>query len=193
MMIFTHVLVGILLGAAVSVTGSAAAETLVLAGAVGGGFPDSDMLFVHRKTLHYPFGYAVLAVVASIGALWFSTIALVVSAVALGAAAVHCLMDVLGGGKEMRPWLELDDRAVYDHVRGRWLRPQRLFYDGSKTDFAVSVVAAGTGWYLLPPRFDGLIAGVLLVSAAYVLVRRRITEWISEDHETFSGFIQEKL
>lgn len=193
MMIFTHVLVGILVGAAVSVPSGAPVGLLVLAGAVGGALPDGDMLFVHRKTLHYPVLYSVLAVLAGVGALAMQMPVLAVLAVGIGAAAIHCLMDVLGGGKEMRPWLELDDRAVYDHVRGQWLHPRRLFYDGSKPDLAISLSAAGASWWLLPSSFDAALTGLFLVSVAYVLVRRRVTEWISEDHETFSGFIQEKL
>ncbi|NHN40971.1 metal-dependent hydrolase [Halorubellus sp. JP-L1] len=192
-MVFTHVLVGVLVGAAAAVASGGPVGTLVLAGAVGGALPDGDMVFVHRKTLHYPVAYSALAVVTGVGAVAVSLPIVVVLAVAFAAAAVHCLMDLLGGGKEMRPWLERDDRAAYDHVRQRWLRPRRVFYDGSKTDFAVAVVAAALAWWVLPSRFDGVLAGLVGASAVYVLVRRRITEWISEDHETFSGFIQEKL
>lgn len=193
MMIFTHALVGILLAALVSLTTSVPPASLVAAGAAGGLLPDADMAAMHRKTFHFPVGFSVaagLAVVASV--VTASTVAVLV-AVAAGAAAVHCWMDVLGGGKEMRPWLETDDRAVYDHLRGEWVTARRVFYDGSKPDLAVSIAAGAASGWLLPAAFDGLLAALLVLSAVYAALRRRVTEWISDDHETFSSYLQSKF
>jgi len=46
-------------------------------------------------------------------------------AVVLVGVALHAAMDVFGAGLELRPREATSRRAVYDYVRGRWLRPRR--------------------------------------------------------------------
>jgi hypothetical protein len=151
------------------------------------------MLLVHRRTLHAPFAYSLVALAAlGLGVATGWPLAILVG-VALAAAALHSAMDVLGGGKEMRPWRETDDRAVYDHLHGRWLRARRLFYDGSAPDFAIAaaagvVVALRTGGAWRP-----VVAGLLVAGLVYTLVRRRLAAWLPEEHATFSAYLKQAL
>ena len=96
------------------------------------------------------------------------------------AAWLHAASDVLGGSPEMDP-SDPSDRAVYDHRRGRWLRPRRwIDYDGSPGDAALAVALAVPALIV----FDGPIATVvavgIAVSLGYALVRRRLVDWMPD-------------
>lgn len=193
MMVFTHGLVGILFGATLFWVSPASATPLFVAGFAGGVAPDIDMLFVHRRTLHFPVLSSVLAVaLAVVSAMTGSGTAALLLAATAGSAA-HCVMDTLGGGKEMRPWRETDDRAVYDHVRDQWIAPRRLFYDGSLPDLGLSVITGGAVVLLLPARFTVPVVVLVALAVVYVAFRRAITRWIPEKYDTFSGYLQSKL
>lgn len=192
-MVFTHVLLGVLLGAIAAVSLPESTAVAVVAGALGGFFPDLDMLFVHRRTLHFPVVFNLLALVAG-AALALEPGGVTLAAfVFLLAAGLHSLMDTLGGGKEMRPWRETDDRAVFDHVSGRWLTPRRLIYDGSVPDLAMAIVAGGIAVYALPGGYTPAIGALVMVAAVYTLLRRWITRVISEEFDTFSEYIRYRL
>lgn len=192
-MVFTHVLVGVLLGAIAASAAPGVTAVAVAAGALGGLFPDLDMLFVHRRTLHFPVLFPLLAVAAVAVAALVPGPGTVFASVFLLAAGAHSLMDILGGGKEMRPWRETDDRAVFDHVSGRWFAPRRLVYDGSTPDLAMAVVAGGLAVYALPGGYTPPIVALVVVAAIYTLLRRWITRAISEEFDTFSEYIQYRL
>lgn len=180
----THALVGAVLAAVTLFVAPELSTVAVVAGLAGGVFPDLDLYAGHRKTLHFPVYYPALAVPA------LALVALAPSpaTAALGffllAAAVHSVMDVFGGGLELRPWLGTSDRAVYNHVLGRWHRPRRWVpYDGSPRDLALASAVAVPAL----AAYDGAVAwallAVLLVSAGYTLVRRRlvdVAEWLLE-------------
>lgn len=193
MMVFTHVLVGVLFGAVLASVAPGSTAGLVGAGLVGGLFPDVDMLFVHRKTLHFPVLYSLAAVALGVAVVATGSGPAALLFAAGVAAAVHCLMDTLGGGKEMRPWRETDDRAVYDHVTRRWIRPRRLFYDGSLPDLCLAVVAGTGAMWTLPSQFSAPVLALVGVSVVYTGLRRAITEWIPEEYATFSAYIQSRL
>lgn len=192
-MVFTHVLVGILLGAVFGAVFPAFTPLAVYAGILGGGLPDVDMVFTHRRTLHFPVGFSVAALVLGPFALVSPNPFSVFLFVAVLAAAIHCLMDTLGGGKEMRPWREVDDRAVYNHVTGEWINPRRIIYDGSARDLVISVTAAVGSLYLLRPRFVTTVVILLGFAILYAGLRRWIARQISEEFTTFSSYIQHHL
>lgn len=109
-------------------------------------------------------------------------------------ASMHALMDTLGGGKEMRPWKEEDERAVYNHFSGKWIPPKRFFYDGSIPDLAISTISTA----LLLLLFNSLAlqiitATIFLLSLLYTILRKKVTDWIGSDYNTFSEFIKKKL
>lgn len=175
MMLPTHALVGMALALPVALAAPELAPAALFGGFFGGVLPDLDMYAGHRRTLHYPTLYPVAAVPTALLALvWSTPIAVGVAAVLVG-AAVHSRMDIYGGGLELRPWEGTSDRAVYDHVRGRWRRPRRLVaYDGSKGDLAISAGVAVPMFFLLDAPFTFVAVTTVAVGLVYVLLRRRL-------------------
>lgn len=192
-MIFTHILVGLLVGALAPYALSIPVSMALVAGAFGGGAPDLDLVLTHRRSLHFPILFTVFAVPITFGALLTGNSLMGIVSISLISASTHSLMDILGGGKEMRPWNHTDDRAVYDHVNGRWIRARRYVHDGSVGDLALAgVVAAAV--YVVSGRQGQISAAILLgFAVAYFAVRRRITEWISDEHDTFSSYVKHLL
>jgi membrane protein implicated in regulation of membrane protease activity len=191
-MVFTHVLIGLLFGAVVSTALPEFTAVAIAGGILGGLFPDLDMMWVHRRTLHYPVVAAVAAAVLTPLALLFPSAPLAFLCAFAAAMAAHCLMDVLGGGKEMRPWRETDDRAVYNHVSDEWVRPLRVMYAGSRRDLSVSLLAALGALLLLPGGYWPVVAVLIASAVVYTVIRRWITRRISEEYPTFSSYIQQK-
>lgn len=182
MMATTHVLVGLAIAALASLLVPDLTVVAVGAAAVGGIFPDLDLYSGHRKTLHFPVYYSFAAVLAiAVAALAPEPVAWAV-ALFLAAAAVHSVMDVFGGGLELRPWRGTSDRAVYSHYHRRWVSPRRWVpYDGSPTDLGLAAAVAVPGLV----QFDGGIAlwitALLALSAVYVVLRKpmvAVAEWL---------------
>jgi hypothetical protein len=186
MMVTSHVLFGILVGLSISTwTG---VEGLLLFSALGAVFPDLDMFFEHRKTFHRPFQFLILSVVM-FSVFSFSPL-LLVPAVFFLEASVHSFMDVMCNGKTMRPWMVEDERAVYDHVRGKWIRPLRFFYDGSPLDLFLSFSATAMITVLYGFRPEVIFTAFL--SLLYTLERKRIDRFLS-DYDRFSEFFHEMV
>lgn len=177
MMLPTHALVGLAIAVPLALSVPELAPAALVGGLVGGILPDLDLYWGHRKTLHFPTLYPVAVVPVAVAAIARPSPVTVAAAFVLLAAAAHCRMDRFGGGLELRPWEGTSERAVYDHVRGRWRRPRRLVaYDGSPGDLALS---AGIGIplvFLLEGVFAVVAAGALAIAATYVLFRRRLAD-----------------
>ncbi|MDG5820675.1 metal-dependent hydrolase [Natronococcus sp. A-GB7] len=177
MMLPTHALGGMALALPLLVVAPEFAPLALGAGLVGGIFPDLDMYAGHRKTLHFPVYYSVLAVLAIGVAVLVPTGVTVAVAVFLLAAALHCATDVLGSGLELRPWEGTSDRAVYDHYRRTWIPPRRLVrYDGSPADLMLSVTLALPLLYTLEGVFQWLVFSTVAVAAVYTALRRRLAD-----------------
>ncbi len=177
MMLPTHALVGMALALPVALWAPEFAPVALLAGLLGGVFPDLDLYAGHRRTLHYPTLYSIAFVPTALVALVIPSPVTVGLAVGLAAAAAHCRMDVYGSGLELRPWEGNSERAVYDHVRGEWIRPRRLVsYDGSPADLALSAVVAVPLFMLAVDPFPLVVAVALLVGVVYTLLRRYLAE-----------------
>ncbi|MCL9813939.1 metal-dependent hydrolase [Natranaeroarchaeum aerophilus] len=177
MMLTTHVLAGLALALPVVVFVPELAPVAVVSGALGGAWPDFDLYAGHRKTLHFPVYYSALAVPAIGLALVIPTLLTVAVAVGLAAAALHCLMDVFGGGLELRPWEGGSERAVYDHYHDRWVTPRRLIrYDGSPEDLLLAGGFAVPTVLLLDGLVVVLVTLLLAVSFVYVVLRR----WLAD-------------
>ena len=177
MMATTHALVGAAIAAAVA-TGRPETAPVALAAAVAGSvFPDLDLYAGHRRTLHYPAYYWVAVAAALVVAAVAPGPLAVAAVLFLLGAAVHSVMDAFGGGLELRPWEGNSDRAVYDHLNGRWLPPKRWVpYDGSPEDLVVAGVLSAPAFLVFgadPLVRTGLLC-VLVVSAAWVVLRRRV-------------------
>jgi len=173
MMLPTHALSGMLLALPVLYVAPEFAGVALLAGLLGGSFPDFDMYVGHRKSLHYPVYYSVLAVPSLFVAGLVPSVATVFAAVFLVGAAVHSIADVLGGGLELRPWEGASDRAVYDHYWERWIAPRRwIRYDGSPGDLLLSYALAVPLLVALDGSFRLTVIAALTVASVYTTVRR---------------------
>jgi hypothetical protein len=154
MMATTHVFVGLALVAPVAVVDPELATPLAVGAIAGGLTPDLDLVADHRRTFHFP------------------VLGLPAAGLAVGAALL---------APEMDPWTEPGDRAVYDHLRGRWLRPRRwIRYDGAPEDGLAAFVLAIPSLLV----FEGWIAAVIAVglgiSVGYVALRRRLVAWLPQ-------------
>ncbi|MFC7115110.1 metal-dependent hydrolase [Natronoarchaeum sp. GCM10025703] len=177
MMLSTHVLAGLALALPVVAVAPELAPAALVAGALGGAVPDLDMYAGHRQTLHFPVYYSILAVPAAAVALLVPTALTVALAVGVAAAAAHCLMDVFGGGLELRPWEGSSTRAVYDHYNGRWVAPRRLIrYDGAPEDLVLASGFAVPAIVWLDGPAITLVAALLSISLVYVLLRK----WLAD-------------
>lgn len=176
MMATTHALVGLAVALPAVILAPDHAPAALAAGVFGGLFPDFDVVATHRKTLHAP----VLAAVGAVGALPVAILAPAAGTVALvtflAAVALHCYGDVVSCGLGARPWENPpSDRAVYDHVRGRWVPPRRWIpYDGSPEDLAVAGLLAIPLLFVLEGAWHHVIAGLLVVSIGYTVARKRL-------------------
>lgn len=184
MMLPTHALAGMAAALPFALAVPELGGVALLAGFVGGLVPDLDLYAGHRKSLHYPVYYPLLAVPALAGAVLAPTPALVVAAFVLLGAALHSAMDVFGGGLELYPWAATSERAVYDHFRGRWLAPRRLIpYDGSGEDLLLAGLLALPLLAFAGPALRWPVGAALLVAAVYTAVRRHlpgVARWLLE-------------
>jgi hypothetical protein len=178
MMATTHGLAGLLLGSVALVVAPEFAPAAMVAGLAGGVFPDLDLYAEHRKTLHFPVYFSLVALVALAVALAVPSSITVGVAVFLLAAALHSVTDVFGGGLELRPWEGTSERAVYSHYHGRWIRPRRwVGYDGAPGDLALASALAippllFLDWQLVEP----VVVGAVGISGLYTLVRKRLAD-----------------
>jgi len=174
-MAITHALVGASLGAALSLAAPVPAAPAMAAGFLGGALPDVDLLWTHRRTLHVPVVGPVLAIPAVGAALASGFGPALLAAAFLLAWGVHSGMDLLGGGVEVRPWEASSEKGVYDHVRGRWIRPRRwVRYSGAPEDLLLAAVAGLPAIAVATGATRAVLAVVLVGSAAFVAVRRRL-------------------
>lgn len=175
MMLPTHALAGLAFAAPLLVLAPEHAPAALAGGLVGGVLPDMDLYAGHRRTLHYPSGYLLATIPATAGAFLLGTPLLIALAFLLAAAALHCQMDRYGGGLELRPWEGRSERAVYDHVRGRWRRPRRwVRYDGAPEDVLLAVTLGVPLLLVVDEPFTALVGVALLAGAGYGLLRRRL-------------------
>lgn len=175
MMATTHALIGMAIALPAAYALPELVPAVLLAGLVGGLFPDLDLYAGHRRTLHYPVYFPVVAAIAlAVAALAPEPVTVGVATFLL-AAAVHSVMDAFGGGLEMRPWLETADRAVYDHYRRRWIAPKRgVRYDGAPEDLLLACVVAVPLLLVLEGTLLELVVALVVISAGYAFVRKRL-------------------
>ncbi|QSX00186.1 metal-dependent hydrolase [Haloterrigena alkaliphila] len=157
--------------------GESAGPVLLAAAFLGGLAPDADLVASHRKTLHFPVWLSVAALALSSLVVVTGSPAVFVLTVAVGAAALHSVSDVLGGSAEREPWNPVTENGVYNHVLGRWHRPRRYVrYSGAPEDFLVclafAVVAIDSG--LTAPAADRALLALVAFAGVYALCRKRL-------------------
>lgn len=175
MMTTTHAVVGALVGAATAAFAPVPTPAALVVGFVGGALPDADLVATHRRSFHFPVYATAFAALAVLVAFLVATPAAVLVAVFLVALAGHCLMDVFGGGVEVRPWEATSDRGVYDHYGERWIPPRRwVRYAGAPEDLLVAIVAGLPALVVAGGRTRPALAAVLVLSAVFTVFRRRL-------------------
>jgi hypothetical protein len=191
MMLATHALVGGFLGLFFLPFGSAFASQAVLVGMLGSVIPDLDMIAEHRETLHRPFQMlAVFSLFAVIFA-FYPLHQVVLVAIFAFSMSLHCFMDVLSNGKTMRPLENPDDRAVYNHVSERWIKPKRFVLEGSFPDILLTVFF-GAALITALPDYALLFAGVIASGLFYTGLSYRIRTCYTQ-YDRYSELIQKKL
>lgn len=171
----THGFVGALVGLAVASVAPVHAPLVVVVGFLGGVLPDADLLATHRRTLHFPCLSALVASPVALAAFVSPTPPLLLLAVLLLAMAVHCVMDVFGGGVETRPWEATSELGVYNHLTGRWIRPRRwIRFAGAPEDFLLASAAGLPTILLTTGRVQFGLVVVLAGSGLFTAVRRRL-------------------
>ncbi|ESP87305.1 hypothetical protein [Candidatus Halobonum tyrrellensis] len=177
MMATTHALAGVLVGMGALAVVPEAGPAVLLAGALGGAAPDLDLLWAHRRTLHFPVVFAAFAAVAAALAWAAPGTATVAAAAFSAAAALHAASDALGGGLELRPWEATSDRGVYDHVRRRWVAPRRwVRYDGAPEDFLLGLALALPAFAALDGPARWAVVGLVGVSGVYTAGRKAMVD-----------------
>ena len=175
MMLPTHAIVGLAIATPVAFAAPELTTAALAGGLIGGIFPDLDLYAGHRRTLHYPTIYPLLALAATAFAAVRPTPVAVAIAFAMIGAAMHCQMDRFGGGLELRPWEGGSDRAVYDHVKRRWRRPRRVIrYDGAPEDLGLALFLGLPLVVMLSPPFRWIVLALLVVGGSYVVLRRQL-------------------
>lgn len=175
MMLPTHAVIGLAIATPFAVSRPELASIALAGALVGSIVPDLDLYAGHRRTLHYPTGYTLGGLPAVAIAAMVPTAGTVGVAFVLVGAAVHCRLDRYGGGLELRPWEGTSDRAVYDHVRGRWRRPKRwIRYDGAPEDCFVLISLAVPLLVVHDSSLRVVVALALGVGAVYAGLRRRL-------------------
>ena len=182
MMATTHALAGALLAVSLLFVAPEHTPVAFAAGVSGGLFPDLDLYAAHRRTLHYPVYYSVAALAAlAVVFVVPSTVTVAVS-LFLVSAALHSASDIAGGGLELRPWRGVSERAVYDHYRGRWIRPRRwIRYDGSPEDLLLAIAVAVPALAVYEGSARRVVLALLVVSGIYTLLRKplvSVAEWL---------------
>jgi hypothetical protein len=184
MMAITHGLAGVALASLLLPLGPEyAAPPLLVAAFLGGVAPDVDVFADHRKTLHFPVGFAALAVGLAGAYVVVPSAPLWLACVAVASAAVHSLSDILAGSVEREPWNPTTERAVYNHVLGAWHRPRRYVrYSGAVEDLLLALVCGGfaVAAPITGPTADRLLIATVAFAAAYVVVRHPSvsTDWV---------------
>ncbi len=175
MMLPTHAVVGLAVAAPLAVFAPDLAPAALAGGLLGGVFPDLDMYAGHRKSFHYPTVFPILTLPAAILAVVYPQPVVVGTAFFFAGAGIHCQMDRFGGGLELRPWEKTSEKAVYDHVRGRWRRPKRWIpYDGSPHDLALLIAVSLPLLVVLDGSFRVIVGLAVGIGGVYVGLRRRL-------------------
>lgn len=175
-MVLTHIAVGMALSLPVALFAPEFATVAASSGAIGGAVPDVDLLVgEHRRTLHFPVLYWPPAIAASALALIVVSPLAVGAAVAVVAAAVHSVSDVLGAGEELRPWQRTNPNAVYDHLRRRWLHARYVVrYDGAPEDLALTMVFATPVVVCLDGMARWIAVSAVVIAVPYAFFRKRL-------------------
>jgi hypothetical protein len=151
------------------------ASVLVVVGTLGGSFPDIDRVegkigfinIVHRKTLHYPLGYFVLALITYVFFLYYSdwrSVCWFAIAFFIG-AGLHSVMDILDGPRD----IDLNE-GVYEHLTRKWIRARDKIHFASLWEWIMYSLFS-LGFILIAPFLPPFwkIQGVYISGGVYFI------------------------
>lgn len=173
-MLSTHGLIGLFLGYLSVILSTLSPEYALITGFLGGIFPDIDLVKNHRKTLHFPIYYPLGLLTASFAYLLYTETALLYIALFLSSATFHTLIDVFSGGLAPVKFKKPKKFPIYNHYQDKWIELKPLTYDGSPTDFLVSLTIGSILVYTMNSLFVYLAAILLIISTVYFTFRMRI-------------------
>ena len=180
MMGVTHALMGGLIGASSAALAPEYFLAAVAAGYLGGLFPDLDLAFNHRQTLHFPVGYTALSIILVSTSILTAERNIIILSYIVVSAAVHSCIDILGGGLEERPWEGTTDKGVYSHSLDRWFPPLQIIrYDGAPEDFLLTLIFGAALFTLLNevPQAQNIVIGSVIIGGVYSLVRKKLLDF----------------
>ncbi len=173
MMYTTHILIGMLIGSSAKFWAPEFVFYAVIGGIFGALIPDLDIKLVHRKTLHMPVYYSILAVlVCSTLLISVNTFNLFLSSMSIS-LAVHSVGDVFSGGLAPQEEKKIAKYPIYDHLRNKWISKPVIRYDGSPEDTFISLVSGLATIQLLTGYIRYLAVLMILLSLIYYTFRRR--------------------
>lgn len=180
-MAVTHALIGLFLAISALWIWPEMIFYAALGGFIGGIFPDLDLAFNHRRTLHYPIIFSISSLISGAVVILAPSLVSVAVFYFFLSAAVHSLIDVFGGGLETRPWIPSDDRGVYSHTLGKWIKPKRwIRYDGSPEDLVLTITIAVPCYLFYTGLFQDLVVLTVLIGGIYTALRKKIIDWAPE-------------
>jgi len=152
------------------------ASVVVIFGAIGGFFPDIDRVegrigfinIVHRKTLHFPLGYFLLALIMYVFSLYlysdWRSVCWFAIAFFIG-AGLHSVMDILDGPRGIDP-----NEGVYEHLSHKWIRARDKIPFASLWEW-IMYSFFGLGFILIAPFLPSFwnIQGVYISGGVYFL------------------------
>lgn len=193
MMFWTHALAGGSLGLFLSFLTPGMQLPLITAGMLAGVIPDLDMFLEHRKTFHRPIEFTLLFITSVSMFLITGSHVFLILLVFSGSISLHVFSEVLGQGKTMNPDLKEDDRCVYNHLNGEWIKPMRIIKVGSLKDLSLSMLLSLP---LLLTR-QSLIVGITALTLLSGVIQFILADWITKnllsDYGRFSEAIQYKI
>jgi hypothetical protein len=174
MMTSTHGIIGLCLGYIAIILGIPLPEYALLAGLIGGIFPDLDLLKNHRKTFHLPVYYPIsFLAILSIYLIHNEVVFLYIGLFLLS-ATIHTLIDVISGGLAPVEFKKTKAFPVYSHYQEKWISHKIIRYDGSLEDFSTSLIAGFAALYVLNGAFIYITFFLLMISTTYFVFRMRI-------------------
>jgi hypothetical protein len=193
MMISTHVLMGANLGLIIGMFEPSLGTAAIAAGVLGSIIPDLDMMAEHHRTLHRPFQFLGVT-----GALYliFTATASNLAAFTLftaAAASLHSFSDILSQGKTKHPEVKKDERAVYNHLGNKWMKPKRIINEASSRDLAATTILAIPLLTLLDGGFAYLTVLAVTFGCAQHFLRDWFTKHYLSDYDRYSEFFQHKI
>ncbi len=136
---------------------------------IGAFLPDLDVRANHRRTLHLPFFYPVIAAVFYLTSFYqFSALFL--------SASLHCIMEI--AGNDAGEYVDEDKGAIFNHLSGEWISGRYwIKRDGGPRDLLLLLCISVIGLTISPSLEIVLITLISLISGLfYHVIRDRVEE-----------------